>query len=158
MSDFTGALTPPNGRFALVAARFNSFVVGPLLAGAKDGLRRHGVAEDAIDTVMVPGALEIPLVADRLAASGGYAAVVCLGAVVRGDTSHYDVVVNQSAAGLAQVALKHSLPVVNAILTTETVDQAVDRAGAKHGNKGFDAAAVAVEMANLLAALPGNPR
>jgi 6,7-dimethyl-8-ribityllumazine synthase len=154
MAIFEGNFSPPAGRFGLVAARFNWFVVQHLVAGAIDGLRRHGVEEANIDTVFVPGSLEIPLAARRLAASGRYAAVIGLGAVIRGETSHYDVVVQQSARGLADAAFQTGVPVINAVLTTDTVEQAVNRSGAKQGNKGFEAAAAAVEMVNLLAQLP----
>jgi 6,7-dimethyl-8-ribityllumazine synthase len=137
-----------------VAARFNAFVVDRLIEGARAGLVSHGVVESDIDIIYVPGALEIPLAADRLS-EGGYAAIICLGTIIRGETGHYDVVVNQSARGLADVALRSKIPVLNAILTTETLDQAINRAGAKAGNKGFDAALAAIEMVNLLAQLPG---
>lgn len=154
MAIIAGDLKKPSGRFALVASRFNSFIVDRLVDGAKGGLISHGVAEADIDVVYVPGALEIPLAADRLA-NGSYAAIICLGTVIRGDTSHYDVVVNQSARGMADVALRSKIPVLNAVLTTETLDQAINRAGAKAGNKGFDAALAAIEMVNLLSQLPG---
>ena len=154
MPEFAGDMAAPAGRFAVVAARFNALVVDRLLAGALETFARHGVGPDRVDVFKVPGALEIPLVARRAAASGKYAAVACLGAVVRGDTAHFDVVVNQSAAGLATAALETGVPVVNAILTTDTVEQALDRAGAKHGNKGADAALAALEMASLLRQMP----
>ncbi len=154
MPEFAGDMAAPAGRFAVVAARFNALVVDRLLAGALETFARHGVGPDRVDVFKVPGALEIPLVARRAAASGKYAAVACLGAVVRGDTAHFDVVVNQSAAGLATAALDTGVPVVNAILTTDTVEQALDRAGAKHGNKGADAALAALEMASLLRQMP----
>jgi 6,7-dimethyl-8-ribityllumazine synthase len=150
-----GSFTTPPGRFALVAARFNGTVVEGLVAGALDGLRRHGVADDDIDLVRVPGSFEIPLVAQRLAASGKYAAVICLGAVIRGETSHYDHVAGEAAAGVARAALNTGVPVVFGVLTTETLEQAVNRAGGKSGNKGFDAALTAIEMVNLLRLLPG---
>lgn len=154
MVTFTGDLTAPQGRFALVAARFNSFIVQHLIAGALDGFHRHGVSNDRVDVCHVPGSLELPLVTQRLAASGQYAAVLCLGAIIRGDTDHYDVVVQQSARGIADVAMKTGVPVINAVLTTDTLEQAVHRAGAKQGNKGFEAAVAAIEMANLLSRLP----
>lgn len=153
MADYSGDFSTPNGRFALVAARFNAFVVEHLIAGARDGLLRHGVAEGAIDVVYVPGSLEIPLVVKRLAASGRYAAIVCLGAVIRGETSHYDIVAGESAKGIAQIAISAEIPIINAILTTESLEQAINRAGAKQGNKGFEAALAAIEMVNLLARL-----
>lgn len=154
MAHFSGNFSTPPCRFALVAARFNAFVVEPLIAGAIDGLTRHGVAEGAIDVARVPGALEIPLVVKKLAESGKYGAILCLGAVIRGETDHYDIVAHQSAKGIADVGLAAGIPVINAILTTNTVEQAVNRAGAKQGNKGFEAATVAIEMVQLLGQLP----
>ena len=151
---YEGTFAPPPGRFALVAARFNHFIVEPLVGGALDGLRRHGVAEEAIDLVWVPGSFEIPLVARRLAEGGRYAAVICLGAVVRGDTDHYDYVAGEAAKGVAQAALATGVPVVFGILTCDTLEQAINRAGAKSGNKGFEAALTAIEMVNLLRQLP----
>ncbi len=151
---YEGTLTPPEGRFALVAARFNQLVVDPLVGGALDGLRRHGVADEAIDLVRVPGSFEIPPVAQRLAASGRYAAVICLGAVIRGDTDHYDHVAGAAASGVAQAALATGVPVVFGVLTCDTLEQALNRAGAKAGNKGHDAAVTAIEMVNLLKQLP----
>ncbi|MGL4460649.1 MAG: 6,7-dimethyl-8-ribityllumazine synthase [Planctomycetia bacterium] len=150
MTIIQGTLRPPPGRFAIVAARFNSFIVEPLVAGARDAFERHGVDAAAIDVVYVPGSLEIPLVAKKAAESGRYVAVVACGAVVRGETDHYDVVVGQSAGGLAQASLTTGVPILNAVLTTDTVEQAINRAGAKAGNKGADAAAAAIEMVNLL--------
>jgi 6,7-dimethyl-8-ribityllumazine synthase len=141
--------TPP-GRFALIAARFNGSIVEDLVAGALDGLRRHGVADDAIDLIRVPGSFELPLVAQKTATSGKYAAVVCLGCVIRGETSHYDHVAGEAAGGVGRVALASGVPVVFGVITTETLEQAINRAGAKAGNKGFDAALVAIEMVNLL--------
>ena len=149
-----GTLATPPGRFAVVAARFNRFVVEPLVDGALDGLKRHGVAGEAIDVVWVPGSFEIPLVAQRLAASRKYAAVICLGAIIRGDTDHYDHVAAGAAHGVAQAALATGVPVIFGILTCDTVEQAINRAGAKAGNKGFEAAVTAVEMVNLLRQLP----
>ncbi len=149
-----GSYATPPGRFALVAARFNHVIVDQLVAGALDGLKRHGVADDAIDLVRVPGSFEIPPVAGRLAGSGRYAAVICLGAVIRGDTDHYDHVARAAASGVAQVALNTGVPVIFGVLTCDTVEQAVNRAGAKSGNKGYEAALAAIEMANLLRQLP----
>lgn len=154
MAVFEGDLRTPKGRFALVAARFNTFIVDHLVAGAKDGLVRHGVKEADIDVAYVPGSLEIPLIARRMAESGQYAAVLCLGAVIRGETGHYDIVAQQSARGIGDASLATGVPIINAILTTNTVEQAVNRAGAKQGNKGFEAAAVAIEMVNLLGKMP----
>jgi 6,7-dimethyl-8-ribityllumazine synthase len=150
-----GTYATPPGRFVLVAARFNGTIVEDLVAGALDGLRRHGIADDAIDIVRLPGSFEIPLVAQKLAASGKYAAVICLGAVIRGETSHYDHVAGEAASGVARAALATGVPVIFGVLTCETVEQAVNRAGGKSGNKGFDAALTAIEMVNLLRTLPG---
>jgi 6,7-dimethyl-8-ribityllumazine synthase len=152
---YEGTFATPPGRFALVAARFNGTIVEDLVAGALDGLRRHGVSDDAIDLVRVPGSFEVPLVAQKLASSGNYAAVLCLGAVIRGDTGHYDHVAGEAASGVARAALATGVPVIFGILTCETLEQAINRAGAKAGNKGFDAALTAIEMVNLLRALPG---
>jgi 6,7-dimethyl-8-ribityllumazine synthase len=154
MPTFEGHLRPPAGRFALVAARFNQFIVESLVAGACDGLRRHGVAEEAIDLAWVPGSFEIPLVAQQLAASRKYAAVICLGAVIRGDTTHYDHVAGAATSGVAQASLNTGIPVIFGMLTCETVEQALNRAGVKSGNKGYDAAVAAIEMVNLLEQLP----
>jgi 6,7-dimethyl-8-ribityllumazine synthase len=151
---YEGTFAPPAGRFALVAARFNQLVVEPLVQGALDGLHRHGVADDSIDLVRVPGSYEIPLVAQRLAASRKYVAIICLGAVIRGDTDHYDHVASGAAHGVAQAALATGVPVIFGILTCDTLEQALNRAGAKGGNKGFEAALTAIEMANLLRQLP----
>src|SRR5271163_4876862 len=155
MTIFEGSLAPPSGRFALVAARFNSAIVDNLIGGALDALKRHGVGEEAIDLVRVPGSYEIPMVAQRLAGSGKYVAVICLGAVVRGDTDHYDYVAGEAAGGVARAGLATGVPVIFGILTCNTFEQALNRAGAKAGNKGFDAAVTAIEMVNLLRQLPG---
>jgi 6,7-dimethyl-8-ribityllumazine synthase len=149
-----GTFASPPGRFALVAARFNQIVVDPLVAGAIDALQRHGVAEAAIEIVRVPGSFEIPLVAQRLAASRKYAAVICLGAVIRGETDHYDRVAGAAASGVAQAALETGIPVIFGVLTCDTLEQALNRAGGKAGNKGFDAAMTAIEMVNLIKQLP----
>jgi 6,7-dimethyl-8-ribityllumazine synthase len=151
---YEGTLASPSGRFALVAARFNQVVVDKLVAGAVDGLKRHGVADSAIDLVWVPGSLEVPLVAQRLAASRKYAAVICLGAVIRGDTDHYEHVASEAVSGVAQAALDTGVPVILGILTCDTLEQALNRAGGKSGNKGHDAALTAIEMVNLLKHLP----
>jgi 6,7-dimethyl-8-ribityllumazine synthase len=142
-------------RFAVVVARFNETFTKQLLDGALAGFRRHGVAEERVDVAWVPGSFEIPPVAKRLAQSGAYAAVVCLGAVIRGATSHFDYVAGQAAAGVAHAALDTGVPVIFGIITTETLEQAMDRSGAKSGNKGFDAAVTAIEMADLWRQLPG---
>ena len=154
MATIEGALTPPTGRFALVVARFNHFVVDSLITGAQDGLRRHGVKDDAIDLVWVPGSFEIPVVAKRLAESKKYAAIVCLGAVIRGETDHYDHVAGGAASGIARVGVDTGIPVIFGILTCDTLEQALNRAGGKGGNKGFDSAVAAIEMVNLLRQLP----
>ena len=153
---YEGTFAPPPGRYVLVAARFNHFIVEQLVGGALDGFKRHGVAEEAIDLVWVPGSYEIPMVAQRLAASRQYAAVICLGAVIRGDTDHYDHVAGEAAKGIAQAALATGVPVIFGILTCDTLEQAINRAGAKAGNKGFDAALTAIEMVNLLRQLPAH--
>jgi 6,7-dimethyl-8-ribityllumazine synthase len=152
---YEGSFATPSGRFALAAARFNAAIVDGLVGGALDGLKRHGVADEAIDIVRVPGSFEIPLVAQKLAASGQYAAVICLGAVIRGDTDHYDYVAGEATSGVARASLATGVPVIFGILTCDTLEQAINRAGAKAGNKGFDAALTAIEMVNLLRQLPG---
>src|SRR5262245_5383307 len=151
---YEGTLTPPVGRFAIVAAKFNQFIVEQLVAGAVEGLKRHGVADDAIDVVWVPGSFEIPVVAQRLAASKTYAAIIALGAVIRGETDHYEHVCRAAAEGVAQVALSTGVPVIFGVLTCQGRQQALDRAGGKAGNKGLEAAEAAIEMANLLRNLP----
>lgn len=154
MTIYEGELTGGGLRFAVVAARFNGFITESLLGGALDGFRRHGVAAEAVDVAWVPGAFELPLAASRLAGSGVYDGVVALGAVIRGATSHYDLVAGQVAAGLARVQLDTGLPVIFGVLTTDTIEQAIERAGTKAGNKGFEAAVAAIEMARLLEQLP----
>jgi 6,7-dimethyl-8-ribityllumazine synthase len=151
---YEGTFATPPGRFAIISARFNHFIVEHLQAGAVDGLVRHGVTEDAVDVVRVPGSFEIPMTAQRLAASGKYVAVICLGAIIRGDTDHYDYVAGEAAKGVAQAALATGIPVIFGILTCDTLEQAINRAGAKAGNKGFEAALTAIEMVNLLRLLP----
>ena len=143
----------PNGeglRIGVVLARFNQSVTDHLLAGALDALARHGVAEDAIDVAVVPGSFELPLGAQRLAASGRYDALVCLGAVVRGETPHFDFVAAEVARGVADVARRYDLPVAFGVLTTDTVEQALARAGGERGNKGYEAAVTALEMVQVL--------
>ncbi len=151
MPTFEGDFSPPPGRFAVVVARFNETVTRALLAGCLDGFARHGVAGDRIDVAWVPGSFEIPVVARTMAGSGGYAAVVCLGCVIRGETSHYDHVAGQAAAGVMQAGVATGVPVIFGVLTTETVEQALNRSGLKGGNKGAEAALAAIEMVNLLA-------
>lgn len=150
MREIQGNLNGAGARFAIVASRFNGLIVQQLIAGARDGLVRHGVADDDITLVHVPGAYELPLACDRLAASGDYAAVIALGAVIRGATAHFDFVAGECSKGLAAVALTRRCPVVMGVLTTDTIEQALERAGTKAGNKGFDAAMTAIEMANLM--------
>ncbi len=152
MTVYEGSLTGSGLRIAVVAARFNEAIVGRLVEGATDGLRRHGV--ETIDLAWVPGAFELPLVAGRMAASGSYDAVITLGAVIRGATGHYDFVAGQCAAGTQKAQMDTGVPVIFGVLTTDTIEQAVERAGTKAGNKGFEAASTAIEMANLMAALP----
>lgn len=147
---FQGNLVATSGKYAIVVGRFNEFITGKLLGGAIDGLERHGVKTEDIDTAWVPGAFEIPLVAQKLAASGKYNAVITLGAVIRGSTTHYDYVCNEVAKGVAKVQLDTGVPVVFGIVTTENIEQAIERAGTKSGNKGYDAAVTAIEMTNLL--------
>lgn len=140
-------------RFVVVVARWNELVTERLLAGALDALSRHGCPDGSVDVVWVPGALEVPLAARAAAATGRYAAVIALGAVIRGATGHYDVVAGQSAAGLVRVALDTGVPVLDGILTTDTIEQAIERAGTKAGNKGAEAAVAALELADVLARL-----
>jgi 6,7-dimethyl-8-ribityllumazine synthase len=141
-------------RIAIVCSRFNALVTERLLAGARDGLTRHGVDEASIEVAWAPGAMELPLVARHLAATGEYDAVITLGAVIRGATDHYQHVATQCAAGVQRAQLDTGVPVVFAVLTTDTIDQAIERAGTKAGNKGFDAALTAIEMIDLLRQLP----
>lgn len=154
MTVFEGQLRGDGLRVAIAAGRFNEAIVKRLVDGAIDGLRRHGVDADAIDVAWAPGAFELPLVAARLAGSGAYDAVITLGAVIRGATGHYDLVAGQCAAGVQRAQLDSGVPVIFGVLTTDTIEQAVERAGTKAGNKGFEAAAAAIEMANLVALLP----
>lgn len=137
-------------KVGIVAARFNEFIVGKLVSGAQDALVRHGVDTDDIEIAWVPGAFEIPLIAQKMAQSGKYDMVLCLGAVIRGSTSHYDLVCNECAKGVAQVSLASGIPVLFGVVTTDTIEQAIERAGTKAGNKGYDCALGAVEMVNLI--------
>ncbi|MFK3470306.1 6,7-dimethyl-8-ribityllumazine synthase [Staphylococcus aureus] len=148
--NFEGKLIGKDLKVAIVFSRFNDFITGRLLEGAKDTLIRHDVNEDNIDVAFVPGAFEIPLVAKKLASSGNYDAVITLGCVIRGATSHYDYVCNEVAKGVSKVNDQTNVPVIFGILTTESIEQAVERAGTKAGNKGAEAAVSAIEMANLL--------
>ncbi|HDN3416414.1 TPA: 6,7-dimethyl-8-ribityllumazine synthase [Staphylococcus aureus] len=148
--NFEGKLIGKDLKVAIVVSRFNDFITGRLLEGAKDALIRHDVNEDNIDVAFVPGAFEIPLVAKKLASSGNYDAIITLGCVIRGATSHYDYVCNEVAKGVSKVNDQTNVPVIFGILTTESIEQAVERAGTKAGNKGAEAAVSAIEMANLL--------
>jgi 6,7-dimethyl-8-ribityllumazine synthase len=150
MRTIEGFLTGRNRHIGIVVARFNEFISGKLLEGARDGLVRHEVDDDHIEVAWVPGAFEIPLVAKRMAQSGRYDAIICLGAVIRGATPHFDYVAAEVSKGIANVGLATGVPVIFAVLTTDTIEQAIERAGTKAGNKGFDAALSAIEMANLL--------
>jgi 6,7-dimethyl-8-ribityllumazine synthase len=150
MKVIEGDLRAPAGRFAIVAARFNSLVVDPLIAGCREGFVRQGVGEGDLDLIRVPGSFEIPVAARKLAETGRYRAVVCLGCVIRGATGHYDHVAGQAAAGIMQAGTATGTPVIFGVLTCETVEQALDRAGLKAGNKGIEAAHAAIEMANVL--------
>ncbi len=150
---YEGGLVAEGLKFGVVAARFNEFITNTLVGGAMDALTRHGAAADDIELAWVPGAFEIPLVAKKMAASKKYDAVICLGAVIRGNTPHFDYVCAEVSKGVAHVGMESGVPTIFGVLTTETIEQAVERAGTKAGNKGFDAAVSAIEMANLLKAL-----
>ncbi|HEY8462806.1 MAG TPA: 6,7-dimethyl-8-ribityllumazine synthase [Bacillota bacterium] len=145
-----GQLTGEKGNFAIVVSRFNHFITEHLLSGAEDTLQRHGIAPEQITAVWVPGAFEIPLIAKQLAKSGQYQAVICLGAVIRGATPHFDYVAAEVSKGVATVGLETGIPVIFGILTTDTIEQAIERAGSKAGNKGSEAALAALEMVDLL--------
>lgn len=153
MRTIEGSLVGTGRRVAIVASRFNDTIGRRLLEGALDGLRRHGVAGDDIVVVWVPGAFEIPLVARRLAASGGHDAVICLGAVIRGATPHFDLVAGNVASGIAAASRETGVPIIFGVLTTDTIEQALERSGTKAGNSGFNAALAAIEMANVAAGL-----
>ncbi len=150
MNTFEGKLVSDGIKIGIVAARFNEFIVSKLIAGARDALLRHDVKEDDIDLAWVPGAFEIPLIAKKMAESGKYDAVICLGAVIRGATSHYDYVCNEVSKGIASVSLSSGVPVLFGVVTTENIEQAIERAGTKAGNKGYDSAMAAIEMVNLV--------
>ena len=150
MKTFEGKLVSQNIRIGIVASRFNEFITSKLLSGAYDGLKRHEVLEEDIHTAWVPGAFEIPLIASKMAGSGKYDAVICLGAVIRGSTSHYDYVCNEVSKGIASVSLSSGIPVMFGVLTTENIEQAIERAGTKAGNKGYECAEGAIEMVNLI--------
>ena len=153
MTTFEGKIVSKDIKVAIVASRFNEFITAKLLSGAMDGLVRHDVREEDVDVAWVPGAFEIPLIAKKLAECGRYDAVICLGAVIRGATSHYDYVCAEVSKGIAQVSLVTGVPVLFGVLTTDTIEQAVERAGTKAGNKGFDCATSAIEMVNLIRAI-----
>lgn len=153
MTTFEGKIVSKGIKVAIVASRFNEFITAKLLSGAMDGLVRHDVREEDVDVAWVPGAFEIPLIAKKLAECGRYDAVICLGAVIRGATSHYDYVCAEVSKGIAQVSLATGVPVLFGVLTTDTIEQAVERAGTKAGNKGFDCATSAIEMVNLIRAI-----
>ncbi|MBR1508055.1 MAG: 6,7-dimethyl-8-ribityllumazine synthase [Eubacterium sp.] len=150
MNKIEGKVVSEGIKVGIVAARFNEFIVSKLVSGAVDGLVRHDVNEDDIDIAWVPGAFEIPLIAKKMAKSGKYDAVICLGAVIRGATSHYDYVCSEVSKGIAAVSLEAEIPVMFGILTTDNIEQAVERAGTKAGNKGYDCALGAIEMVNLM--------
>ena len=150
MKTMEGNLVAREIKIGIVASRFNEFITSKLLAGALDGLKRHEAKEEDIHVAWVPGAFEIPLIASKMAKSGKYDAVICLGAVIRGSTSHYDYVCSEVSKGVAQVALNSDIPVMFGVLTTDTIEQAVERAGTKAGNKGSECAQGAIEMVNLI--------
>lgn len=150
MKVFEGKLISDGLKFGIIVGRFNEFIGGKLLSGALDALKRHGANEEDIEIIWVPGAFEIPLVAKKMAKTKKYDAVICLGAVIRGATPHFDYVSNEVTKGIANVSLDTELPIIFGILTTDTIEQAIERAGTKAGNKGYDAAITAIEMANLL--------
>ena len=153
MNIIEGALTTKDEKFCIVISRFNEFIGSRLLSGAKDELIRHGVSEDNITVVWVPGAFEIPVVAKKCAKSGKYNAIITLGAVIKGSSSHYDYVCAEVSKGVASVSLETGIPVIFGVLTTDNIEQAIERAGTKAGNKGSDAAKSAIEMANLVSQL-----
>lgn len=150
MRTLEGKMIAKGIRIGIVVSRFNEFITSKLLGGAMDGLLRHDVSEDNVDVAWVPGAFEIPLIASKMAGSGKYDAVICLGAVIRGSTSHYDYVCNEVSKGVASVSLQTGIPVMFGIVTTENIEQAIERAGTKAGNKGYDCALGAIEMINLI--------
>ena len=156
MNIFEGKLVAENTKIGIVVARFNEFITSKLLGGAVDTLRRHGVDECNINVAWVPGAFEIPLIAKKMADSGKYDAVICLGAIIRGSTSHYDLVCNETSKGIAQVSLNSNIPVMFGVITTENIEQAIERAGSKAGNKGSECAEGAIEMINLIREIDRN--
>lgn len=150
MKTIEGKLDARHLKFGIVVARFNEFISSKLLSGCLDGLKRHGAEEDNIETVWAPGSFEIPFLAKKMATSGKYHAVICLGAVIRGATPHFDYVAAEVSKGVASVGLDAGIPVIYGVLTTDNIEQAIERAGTKSGNKGFDAALAAIEMANII--------
>jgi len=152
---YEGQLVSNGLRYGIVVGRFNEFITSKLLGGALDALKRHGAQDDEVDVAYVPGAFEIPFIAQKMAESGKYEAVITLGAVIRGSTPHFDYVCNEAAKGIAAVGMKTGVPTIFGVLTTDSIEQAVERAGTKAGNKGWDAAMSAIEMANLTRSLSG---
>ncbi len=152
--EIQGHLTVDGQRFAVVVSRFNEFITSKLLSGAIDALKRHGATDDNITAVYVPGAFELPMVAKKLADSGEFDAIVCLGCVIRGQTPHFEYIASEAAKGIAQVGLASGVPTTFGVITSDTLEQAIERAGSKAGNKGVDAAVSAIELVNLLAQLP----
>ena len=153
MNIYEGKLVPEDIKVGIVASRFNEFIVSKLIGGADDALRRHNVKDENVDLAWVPGAFEIPLMASKMAQSGKYDAVICLGAVIRGSTDHYEYVANEVTKGIAAVSLKTGVPVMFGVLTCDNLEQAIERAGSKVGNKGFEAAVSAIETINVIKAL-----
>lgn len=153
MNIYEGKLVPEDIKIGIVASRFNEFIVSKLIGGADDALRRHNVKEENVDLAWVPGAFEIPLLASKMAQSGKYDAILCLGAVIRGSTDHYEYVANEVTKGIAAVSLKTGVPVMFGVLTCDNLEQAIERAGSKVGNKGFEAAVSAIETVNVIKSL-----
>ena len=149
MKVYEGKLITEGKKYGIIVARFNEFIGGKLLSGAIDGLKRHGAKDEEIEIAWVPGAFEIPIAAKKMAGSNKYDAIICLGAVIRGSTTHYDLVAGEATKGIAHVSLETGLPIIFGILTTENIEQAIERAGTKSGNKGYEAAVTAIEMVNL---------
>lgn len=153
MKTYEGNLVGSGLKVAIIVGRFNEFITSKLLSGAVDALKRHGVEDENVELAWVPGAFEIPLVAKKMAASNNYDAVITLGTVIRGSTTHYDYVCNEAAKGVSQASMSTGVPVIFGVLTTESIEQAIERAGTKAGNKGYEAAVAAIEMANLMRTL-----
>ena len=153
MKTFEGNLIGTGSKFGIIVGRFNECIGGKLLEGAMDALKRHGVSDDDVSVAWVPGSFEIPLIAQKMASSGKYDAVICLGAVIKGSTDHYDYVCAEVSKGIAQASLNSGIPVLFGVLTTDNIEQAIERAGTKAGNKGYDVAVSAIEMVNLIKSL-----